>query len=106
MTRRAALAACAGLVLLLALPAAAQLRTLPAEAKHGRIRHVQELIVEVDGLRARLAPGAQVRDSANRIVLPSAIPAGALAGFVLDAEGAIRAVWLLTPEEAASRGLR
>ena len=43
---------------LLVNPAAAQLRTIPADAKLGEIRHVQEMLVELDGKPQRLAPGA------------------------------------------------
>ena len=58
------------LAALLANPAAAQLRTIPADAKLGEIRHVQEMLVELDGKPQRLAPGAQIRDADNRLMLP------------------------------------
>ena len=47
--------------LLFANPAAAQLRTIPADAKVGQIRHVNEMLVELDGKPQRLSPGAQIR---------------------------------------------
>ena len=84
--------------------ALAQLRTIPPEAKTGKIEHVQEMIVAIDGARKRLAPGAQIRDAQNRLVLPMSIPAGARAKFLTDAEGMVRQVWILTPEEAAQSG--
>jgi len=83
--------------------AQAQLRTIPQEAVWGQIRHVQEMIVEIDGTQRRLAQGAQIRDSANRIMLPSAIPAGAWVKYQLDPNGFVQAVWFLTPEEAAGK---
>jgi hypothetical protein len=90
------------LVLLSALiPALAQIRSLPEDAKRGEIRHVQDMDVEIDGRRQRLAPGAQIRDAVNLLVLPAAIPAGARVKYVLNADGQVHRVWILTPQEAA-----
>ncbi len=83
----------------LAAGATAQLRTIPKEAKTGKLRHVAEMIVEVDGERARLAPGGQIRDTSNRLIVPTAIPADVLVRYQLDAQGMLRRVWLLTPLE-------
>ena len=79
----------------------AQLRSLPDDAKRGRIRHVQEMLVEIDGTQVRLAPGAQIRSPENRLLVPSAVPPGALVKFTLDKGGLLQRVWLLTDEEAA-----
>jgi hypothetical protein len=84
---------CAGL-------AQAQLRTIPPDAQRGVIRHVQEMIVEIDGTQRRLAPAAQIRDDANRIVMPTAIPPGTRVKYQLDKDGFVLQVWFLTPEEA------
>jgi hypothetical protein len=47
-----------------------------------------------------LAPGAVIRDQKNLIIVPTGLPAGgAWAGYVLDRNGQIFRVWLLTPEE-------
>ncbi len=89
------------LIALLAAPAAAQLRTIPQDAQRGEIRHVQASTVELNGRTVQLAPGAQIRDTSNRIIVPTALPAGALVKFRADAMGQIREVWLLTPQEAA-----
>jgi hypothetical protein len=78
----------------------AQLRTIPQDAQRGAIRHVQEMIVDIDGTQRRLAPAAQIRDTANRIVVPTAIPPGTLAKYRLDKDGFVLQVWFLTPEEA------
>jgi hypothetical protein len=80
--------------------AAAQVRTIPAEAKRGYLRHVQEAMVSVDGASARLAPGATIRDQRNLIIVPAALPReGAWADYVEDRDGQIFRVWLLAPEE-------
>ena len=83
--------------------AQAQLRAIPAEAKRGEIRHVQGMIVEIDGKRLSLAPGAQIRDPDNRIVLPAALPAGVLVKYTLDVQENVFRAWILTPDEAAQR---
>ncbi len=89
------------LTVLLAAPAAAQLRTIPQDARRAEMRPVQANVVELDGRHALLAPGAQIRDASNRIIVPTALPASALVKFRLDGEGQVREVWILTPQEAA-----
>jgi hypothetical protein len=83
------------------LAAWAQLRTIPQDAKRGEIRHLQEMMVEVDGRPVQLAPGAQIRDADNRIVVPTAVPPGTLVKYRVDANGMIREAWVLSPQEAA-----
>jgi hypothetical protein len=90
------------LVAILALycaAAAAQLRPIPQDAQRGVMRHLQVMTVELDGQPQRLAPGAQIRDSDNRIIVPSALPPGSVVKYVRDPDGLIRRVWVLTPEE-------
>ena len=89
------------LLALFVATAYAQLRTLPAHAAHGKIRHLQDMVVQIDGKQARLARGAQVRDAHNRILVPTAIPAGSLVRYTVNPQGEIAAVWLLTAYEAA-----
>ena len=88
---------------LLSAGAQAQLRTIPGEAKRGEIRHVQDMIVSINGVRQRLAPGAQIRDRANRLVVPTAVPAGSQVKYLVDAQGQVHRVWILTPAEAAKK---
>jgi hypothetical protein len=89
------------LALLVASAAVAQLRTIPPDAERGEIRHVQASIVELNGARETLAPGVRIHDPQNRLIVPAALPAGALVKFRRDANGAVREVWILTPEEAS-----
>ena len=86
---------------LLASPAAAQLRTIPADAKLGEIRHLQEMIVELDGKPQRLAPGAQIRDADNRLMLPLSLSEKQSVKYLLDAQGLVHRVWLLSAAERA-----
>jgi hypothetical protein len=81
--------------------AGAQLRTIPEDAKRGTLRHVQEMVVEIDGSRQKLAPGAQIRDATNRVVVPTAVAPGSLVKYRMDGDGMVRQVWILTPQEAA-----
>jgi hypothetical protein len=85
---------------LIAAGAHAQLRNIPEQAKDGQIRHLQDMMVSIDGVAVRLAPGVQIRDRDNRLMLPTAIPAGAQVRYLLDPAGQVRQVWLLTPDEA------
>ena len=80
----------------------AQLRTIPEDAKRGEIRHVREMIVEIDGKQMLLSPGAQIRGPENRIVLPMALPQiPQFVKYVVDPVGHVHRVWILTQEEAA-----
>ena len=99
--------------LLAALPAylapvsLAQVRTLPAAAKRGEIRHVQDMLVEIDGKRMLLAPGAQIRNTANLLIVPTALPpGGAYVKYQLDAQGMVSRVWILTRQEVAQPDAR
>ena len=90
------------LALCASVAAHAQVRTIPADAKRGTMRHLQDMIVQIDQSNARLAPGAQVRDAHNRLVLPTAIPPGSAVRYQRDAMGHVSRVWILTAEEAAA----
>ncbi len=81
----------------------AQLRSIPADAKRAEIRHVQEMQVEINGRPMALAPGAQIRDTSNRLLIPIALPAGASIKYLLDRDGRPWRIWILTPEEIAAR---
>ena len=96
---RAALA----FIFVLSTSAYAQLRSIPDEAKRGEIRHLQDMVVAIDGVPQRLAPGAQIRDAANRIVVPAAVGAGTEVKYVLNDEGLVRQIWILSPAEASKR---
>ena len=86
---------------LLAPAAHAQLRSVPADAKPGTLRHLQDMIVELDGKPARLSPGAQIRDRFNRLVLPTSLADKVVVKYLTDATGMVHRVWILTPEEVA-----
>jgi hypothetical protein len=81
--------------------AAAQLRTVPPEAKRGTMSHLQDMIVQLDGKQQRLSPGAQIRDTSNRLVLPVALPPKSDVKYLLDGVGNVHRVWILSPAESA-----
>jgi hypothetical protein len=86
----------------IAAPAYAQLRSIPDDAKRGQMRFIREMVVEIDGAQARLSPGAQIRNTDNRLLLPSALPQDSLlVKYIVDASGQVQRVWILTQEEAA-----
>ena len=91
------------IALLCACAAWAQLRTIPAEAQRAYMRHVETNIVELNGQRTELAPGAQIRDAANRLIVPMSLPADSLVKYRLDASGKVHEVWILTREEAEAK---
>ncbi len=81
--------------------AAAQVRTLPPDTERGFIRHVEGMSVSINGRPMRLAPGATIRGQDNLIIVPTALPAdGALAEYLVNRDGEVSRVWLLTPDEA------
>ena len=98
-------AACLALLLLFgAVPVLAQTRPspIPEDSRRGYIRHVEEMAVTVDDKAMQLAAGATVRNQQNLIIVPMSIPrGGAWADYVLDRDGQVLRVWLLTPAELA-----
>ena len=93
------------LVVLLALhagTAAAQLRSIPSDAKLGAMRHLEMMVVELDGKPQPLAPGAQVRDADNRLVLPTSLHERTPVRYLLDGAGMVHRVWILSEDEKAA----
>jgi hypothetical protein len=84
-----------------ATAATAQLRSIPQEAKRGKISHLQGMRVEIDGKAQRLSPGAQILDPDNRLVLPAYLPVKSDVKYLLDRDGMVRRVWILSAREKA-----
>ncbi len=87
--------------LLMATAAHAQMRSIPAEARRAELRHLQEMVVELNGTPVRLAAAAQIRDQSNRIVLPASLTETSLVRYLTDPQGQVTRIWILTPAEAA-----
>lgn len=84
-----------------AATATAQLRTVPAQAKPGTLRHVADLLIELDGKPGQLSPGAQIRDADNRLILPASLTERTDVRYLLDGSGMVHRVWILSPQEKA-----
>jgi hypothetical protein len=85
----------------LSTAAMAQLRTIPQEAKVGVIRHLESMVVEIDGKPRQLAAGAQIRDADNRIVVPMSLLEKSQVRYLVDGTGMVRRVWILSEREKA-----
>lgn len=81
--------------------ASPSLRTLPAEARPGRLQPpIGNGLVVIDGEAWRLSPGAQIRNQQNLIVVPMQIVEPVEVVYLTDASGAVNRVWMLTATEA------
>jgi hypothetical protein len=89
-------------LLMASATALAQVRTIPADAKRAEMSYLPDMAVLVDGQKLPLAPGIQIRDPLNMIVVPAELPDKTLVRYRLDDFGMVRQVWILTPEEAAA----
>ncbi len=83
------------------LAIAALPRPIPDDAVKAKMQFAPAGVVQVKGETLRLSPGAQIRDTSNRIVLPSHIRGEYTVRMLLDNGGQVHRVWILTPEEAA-----
>ena len=89
-------------LMLLALPL--QARPFPPEALRGELVVTAPPEVLLNQTPQRLAPGARIRDGANRVVLSgSLVGQKLLVHYTRDPQGNLLDVWLLTPAEAARK---
>ncbi|MDD5250039.1 MAG: hypothetical protein PHY45_13710 [Rhodocyclaceae bacterium] len=85
-------------------PVVGQLRTLPAASQLGEMASASIGVVQINGQMLPLAPGAQIRNEMNMIVMPTTIQKPVPVRYLVDAMGYVSRVWILTPAElAASR---
>ena len=81
-------------------PAHAQ-RNFPSNVKPVELNGIEYPNVRIDGRTYRLAPGARIYDTFNRMVLPNMAPKSGMVLFKLDPQGLLIKLWILTPEEIA-----
>jgi hypothetical protein len=77
----------------------AQLRAIPPDAVKATMQPPQDGRVQMGKYVFRLAPGAQIRSTDNRIMLPVMIGSEQVVRYLLDANGDLSRVWVLSPEE-------
>ena len=97
------LAIAAAAILLAVSVAHAQLRTLPANAKRATVGQQQYPLpyINLGGVAVKLAPGGVIYDQNNRSIVHGALPPGADVAFVIDMNGDIGRIYILTPQEQA-----
>lgn len=76
-------------------------RTLPENTIKGVLRVVSPTDAVLDGKPVLLAPGVQIRDPFNLVVLPGQIRELVPVRYQMDMSGAISKVWILSQREAA-----
>jgi hypothetical protein len=92
------------------LAAVAQVRSIPADTRRGLLTHIEGTSVNLrhtaffvfwSDKTMQLSSGAQIRDASNLIIQPAQVPPSSLVKYMLDAEGNVHRVWILTQQEAA-----
>jgi len=76
-------------------------RTLPENTIKGEMQVLSPTSANVDGQMRILAPGVQIRDPFNTVVLPGMIREAVPVRYQTDMTGAISRVWILSQREAA-----
>jgi hypothetical protein len=79
----------------------AQARQIPAEAKRGTLAGIQGSIAVIDGTSISMSPAAQVRGENNLIIMSWTVPNGIAVKYLLNSDGQIHRIWILTPQEIA-----
>jgi hypothetical protein len=76
-------------------------RILPDESKKGELTVASPTSAAIDGQPMLLAPGVQIRDPYNTLLLPGMIQRPVPVRYQTDLSGAISRVWILSQQEAA-----
>jgi hypothetical protein len=89
----------------LVAPAAAQVqRNFPQNALRGALQLQTTSDALLNGEPARLAPGLRIRGQNNMLAMSGGLlGTKLLVNYTLDMNGAVKDVWILTPQEAAKR---
>jgi hypothetical protein len=93
--------ACLIAIVTSALPAAAA-RTFPEKATRGELNAHQYPYMKIGDKTFRLAPGGKIYNHSNLIIMPVSLQTqNAQIFYLIDMQGDLSKVWLLTDEEAA-----
>ena len=77
------------------------MRTIPGEALRGEMQPPSAGSASIGGKDLRLAPGLQIRDPQNRIILSDTVRQPLLVKYLTDANGQVARIWVLTDGEAS-----
>ena len=79
-------------------------RQFPAAAQRGTLVVTAPPEVLINGVAARLSPGARIKGVNNALVLSAAlVGSSVLVNYRRDGQGLIHEVWILSAEEAAEK---
>lgn len=79
-------------------------RNFPTGTLRGQFMVVNYPEIQLDGRAERLSPGARIMSATRMLVMPASITGqNLLVNYTRDAAGLVREVWILTPEEAATK---
>lgn len=85
-------------------PAQSQLQTavrpMPAGTQRAVMAPPSQGYARFDDKLLHLAPGLQIRDTYNRIVMPGTVEQPVAVRYLADASGDVSRVWILTADEA------
>ena len=97
------LAGAAALVFAASVSAQIAPRKIPDKALRGTYAPAPFPGAYIDGRLVQMAPGVRIVTPSNRTVPPAEVPPETPVRYELDAQGKIRMIWVLTPEEARKR---
>jgi len=76
-------------------------RFFPADTVKGTLVVFSPTTGQIDGNAVTIAPGVQIRDPYNMMVLPGMIQQPVLVRYQIDVAGFVNRVWILSQQEAA-----
>lgn len=78
-------------------------RSFPEDAKVGALSsNIQLGSVYIEGTQYTTAPGLQVRNESNLIIMPNTVQSGATVKYQVDAAGSVSRLWVLSSAEASA----
>ena len=80
----------------------AMARSFPPDAKKGALTPPLQQPVIIDGVAVRTAPGLQVRNEQNLIVMPNTLQSVVPIRYQLDLMGNVWRIWILSAAEQAA----
>ena len=80
----------------------AMARSFPPDAKKGQLSPPLQQPVIIDGVAVRTAPGLQVRNEQNLIVMPGMLQNEVPIRYQLDLMGNVWRIWILSAAEQAA----